>query len=118
MCKPAAGHPGTRSPRATQVLSAVDIQKVNHTVTKSHDLIRYAYSCHCGQDEAKGLSSMMTERRTGHQHGDHYPGDPQRGVQPSGDHDPDSPLTPQARAARQAELVAGCLLYTSPSPRD
>ena len=57
----------------------------------------------------KGLLIIMTELCTGHQHGDHDQGDPQRGVPPSGDHDPDSALTPQARAARQAELVAGLL---------
>ncbi|MBP6734438.1 MAG: FAD-binding protein, partial [Chromatiaceae bacterium] len=51
----------------------------------------------------------MTERCTGHQHGDHDQDDPRRGVPPSVGHDPDSPLTPQARAARQAQLVAGLL---------
>ncbi len=51
----------------------------------------------------------MTELSTGHQQGDRDQDDRQRGVQPSCAHDPDSPLTPQARAARQAELVAGLL---------
>ena len=55
----------------------------------------------------------MTELCTGHQDGDHDQDDPRRGVPPSGDHDPASQLTPQARAARQAELVAGLLAILS-----
>ena len=57
----------------------------------------------------KGLLIIMTEFRTGHHHGDHDQGDPRRGVPPSGDQHLPAALTPQARAARQAELVAGLL---------
>jgi len=52
---------------------------------------------------------MMTKRCTAHQHGDHDQDDPNPGARPSGGHHPDSALTPQARAARRADLVAGLL---------